>query len=292
MPSKVIILKGLPASGKTTWALNYVQAHPGQAVRINKDDLRAMFHNGVWSKANEKFVLEVRDKLIYTALEKDLLVIVDDTNLNPRHEKDIREIANLYDAQVEVKFFDVPLDVALARDSDRGSKSVGRKVITSMYLKYINPNNKIPIKNTRQDRINYVRSAIIVDLDGTLAYINGRDPYDGSLCESDLINAPVAVALLAMLALDRDIVFVSGRSDKNRDKTEAWLRKHFGDIDFILFMRKEGDYRKDEIIKKEIFENEIEDNWFIEFVLDDRNRVVDMWRSIGIPCFQVAYGEF
>lgn len=57
-------------------------------------------------------------------------------------------------------------------------------------------------------------------------------------------------------------------------------------------MRPEGDIRKDSIVKREIFENYIRDYYNIQFVLDDRNQVVEMWRSLGLKCLQVQEGDF
>lgn len=74
-------------------------------------------------------------------------------------------------------------------------------------------------------------------------------------------------------------------------KTEKWLRGN--DITYgMLLMRPEGDIRKDSIVKREIFENYIRDYYNIQFVLDDRNQVVEMWRSLGLKCLQVAEGDF
>jgi hypothetical protein len=60
----------------------------------------------------------------------------------------------------------------------------------------------------------------------------------------------------------------------------------------LLFMRKNGDYRKDAIIKKEIFDNNIRGKFNIDFALDDRNQCCEMWRSLGLTCLQVANGDF
>jgi adenylate cyclase class IV len=57
-------------------------------------------------------------------------------------------------------------------------------------------------------------------------------------------------------------------------------------------MRKTGDNRPDNIVKKEIFDSNIKNNYYIEFVLDDRNKVVKMWRELGLTCLQVADGNF
>ena len=57
-------------------------------------------------------------------------------------------------------------------------------------------------------------------------------------------------------------------------------------------MRKEGDNRPDEVVKEEIFNENIRGNYSVRFVLDDRSKVVDMWRQLGLKCLQVAEGDF
>ena len=92
--------------------------------------------------------------------------------------------------------------------------------------------------------------------------------------------------------LDKEYVIVmSGRDESCRTETERWLNKHNIPFDF-LFMRPEGDMRKDNIIKHELFNKYVRDNYDVKFVLDDRQQVVDMWRKMGITCLQVAEGDF
>ena len=57
-------------------------------------------------------------------------------------------------------------------------------------------------------------------------------------------------------------------------------------------MRQAGDNRDDRIVKREIYEREIKGRYNVRFVLDDRNKVVALWRDLGLPCFQVADGDF
>src|SRR5687768_1236213 len=111
MSKTIILTKGLPGCGKTTWAKQLQGAHPPQYKRINKDDLRAMLDNGLWSGGNEKMVLKARDVLINLALDAGKHAIIDDTNLNPVHEAHIRDLAKARgDATVETQdFTDVPL---------------------------------------------------------------------------------------------------------------------------------------------------------------------------------------
>lgn len=150
--------------------------------------------------------------------------------------------------------------------------------------------------NTRYDEV----KAIICDLDGTLCLIEGRNPYDAANCWSDRLNDAINLILnnyriagnssATSNSVSRLIILCSGRSNSDRQPTLNWLKAHNIDYDY-LFMRNTGDKRKDSIVKKEILENEIYGKLGvdkIDFVLDDRQQVVDMWRAEGITCLQVA----
>ncbi len=91
------------------------------------------------------------------------------------------------------------------------------------------------------------------------------------------------------------IVFFSGRDAVCRAHTISWLNTHFGwhESDYELSMRPQNDNRKDAIIKQELFEQHILGRYYVEFVVDDRQQVVDMWRrTLGLTCIQVDYGDF
>ena len=138
--------------------------------------------------------------------------------------------------------------------------------------------------------------AIICDLDGTLALLNGRSPYDASTCEQDILNRPVAdIVRRYLIDPNVRVFFVSGREDKYKRQTKNFIELHFKDIsnlDYTLLMRKAGDYRKDAEIKKEIYDKYINKKYEVLFVLDDRDQVVKFWRSEGLTCLQVDYGNF
>lgn len=284
--SKVILTKGLPASGKSTWAKDYQKAHP-DAVRTNKDELRAMLHNSVWSKGKEWTVVNVRDFIINQAMTDGHDVIVDDTNLHLKHENHIREMMmdfnNKNNKKIEFviqDFTNVPLDVCLTRDKVRPN-AVGEKVIRKMYDQFLKPEVKLVESNPA------LPFAIISDLDGTLADLDGRDPYNASTCETDLVKEPVAEILRMFKAKGDTIILVSGRDGVHRPPTEAWLKAKNIPYDH-LFMRAEGDSRNDAIIKKEIYDANIKDKWNVRCVLDDRLKVARLWHSLGLLLLRVG----
>jgi len=284
MTKKVIIMKGLPGSGKSTWAKELVDRYPGRYKRISKDELRAMFDNSKWSQGNEKFVLKVRDALILLALQEGYHVIVDDTNLLNKHEMTIRELVK-GQATVEIQdFTSVDIEICIERDRRRPNY-VGEQVIRKMYRDFLQPKPAIIIEDPA------LPAAIICDIDGTLARISGRNPYDASLCEQDALNTPVADIVNMTHMQQIIILLVSGRKESSREPTLRWLKKY--DVPFSnLWMRAEGDERKDVLVKRDIYEQQIMGKYNIKFVLDDRNQVVDLWRSLGLTCLQVDEGDF
>ncbi len=279
-----VILKGLPASGKSTWCAEQVQKHNGQYKTVSKDKLRDMLDLGKHSNHREEFIREARNALILAAIGQGYSVLVDDTNLHPMHERDIRSLVG-DKATIEIKdFTDVDVETCIQRDRKRPNY-VGERVIRQMYRDFLLP--KPPVLEFDPS----LPTAIVCDLDGTLALLNGRNPYDASRCEEDLVNEPVADILRTYFLNGYDILLASGRSEQHRPQTERWLQKH--SIQYTaLYMRPMGDVRKDAIIKREIYEQNMQGRCNIKFVLDDRNQVVDLWRSLGLTVLQVAEGDF
>lgn len=277
---KVIITKGLPGSGKSTWAKNLIDKEPNKYKRINKDDLRSMLDNSKYSKDNEKFILNVRNNLILIALENGKHVIIDDTNLCEKHENSIKELVKGKAEVIIQDFTNVPLETCIERDLKRFN-SVGEKVIRDMYKKYLmvnetyNENKELP-------------KAIIVDIDGTLAKMKNRSPFDWSKVKEDTCNEIIKTIVNQY----KGYVFIfSGRDGICKNDTIEWLNDN-GIVFNELHMRDINNTEKDSIIKKRLFEEHIKGKYYIEYVLDDRNQVVDMWRRLGLICLQVAEGDF
>lgn len=278
----VVLLKGLPASGKSTAAKEMVRMNSNWK-RINKDDLRAMIDDGQWSPSNEKLILKVRDGLIMQFVNEGFNVIVDDTNLHPKHEEHIRQLVG-DKAKVEVQFFDVSVDECIERDLKR-TNSVGEKVIRKMYTEFLKPKPEPFVQDSN------LPDAYIFDVDGTLAFKGDRGIYEYDKVLLDTCNEPVARVLRQLVANGNTIIVCSGRNDDSYNLTAEWLNSQELPFDMLL-MRKTGDMRKDSIVKKELYDKNINGKYHVLGVFDDRDQVVEMWRNIGLTCFQVAYGDF
>ena len=277
---KVFLTKGLPASGKSTWAKKLIAESPNSYKRINKDDLRAMLDDSKHSNDSEKFILQVRDAMILMAIEKGKHAIIDDTNLAPKHEARIRELIKGKAELIIQDFTDVPLETCIERDLKR-TASVGEKVIRGMHKQFL-----IQVETYTENA--ELPKAIIVDIDGTLAKMNGRSPFEWNKVKEDACNGVVKGLVNAYT---ETVIVFSGRDGICKQDTIDWLKAN--EIKYAeLFMRGEGNNEKDAIIKRRMFEQNIRGKYFVEYVLDDRNQVVEMWRNMGLTCLQVADGDF
>lgn len=276
---KVIICKGLPASGKSTYAKQLVAQ--GNWTRVNKDDLRALLHDGKWSRENEKQVEAARDALILSALDRGSNVVVDDTNLHPKHHARIKQIVegwymdvlhpNRPRVTVEIKdFTSVSLDECIRRDSKRPNY-VGADVIKRMYRQFLR-------KVETPVRIPHGETVVICDLDGTLALFGDANPYD-----RDFLQDRLNEAVYSVLSTTPFKVFLfSGRNGKYRKQTEEWLAHNLIRYD-LLVMRDENDTRKDSIVKREFYDEHVRGKYNVAFVLDDRPQVCRLWFELGLP---------
>ena len=302
--SKLLILVGAPGSGKSTFARYFLRTEDNW-IRVNRDDFRLMqFGDSLMIPFYEERISKMVEASVLTLLKSDTNVIIDATNTSLRTIQDMIHTYTEY-ADISFKVFDLPVDELVKRCDKRYeetgkfiSKSVVERNVANLKhtlekFDFAPIPRKVQVATTSyatQDK--NLPKAVICDLDGTLSLLNGRDPYNAATCDNDLLNEPVAAVLKMAKQRGYQVILLSGREDKFREPTMRFLDKHQIGYDLLL-MRTSNDFRKDNIIKRELFEGEIQGKYFVEFLLDDRNQVVDMWRKdLHLPCFQVNYGDF
>ncbi|MFI1312925.1 AAA family ATPase [Streptomyces albidoflavus] len=295
--------RGLPASGKTTWARTWTAENRGGRVRVNRDDLRAMLDSSEHIKGvTEKRVMAVRNATILKLLRQGYDVVCDDTNLPQRVARDLARLADRASAELQVHdFTDVPLKTCVERDAAREAP-VGEGTIRGLHQRFLaGKPSPLPLPEESRSATGVGKAyepkpgsskAVLVDIDGTVALMDGRSPFDETRVHQDLPNVPVISLVRALHAAGQRIVFLSGRTDGCREATEAWLTEHVGVPYDGPFMRPTGDARKDSIVKVELFDAHVRDAYDVTCVLDDRTQVVQAWRSIGLTVLQVADGNF
>ncbi|MFF2570508.1 AAA family ATPase [Streptomyces sp. NPDC058084] len=301
----VHVMTGLPASGKTTAARALQERSEGRMRRVNLDDLRTMLDLPAGdrrSHAHEQTVLGIQDAAVRAAVDDGFDVVVDNTHLTPHIPKRLKAAVAGREATFVVHdFTDVPVDECVRRDAAR-ERPVGEEIIRILADKHAKATRggwrlTDVWLNDRPAATPYVAdpalpSAVLCDIDGTLALRGDRGPYDFTRCDVDLLNVPVREALRAFRAAHQDrIVLLSGRSEDHRELTEAWLKRYEVPYD-ELWMRPSGDGRSDDLVKAELFDSHVRHRYAVRVSLDDRDRVVAVWRRMGLPTWQVNYGNF
>ncbi len=293
---KILILIGIPASGKSTWAKDYVR-HNANYVRVNRDDFRLMLKNAqICENKIEDMITGMIHSVIGECLAKKLNVIIDNTNLKQRYIDAIIDKFQ-YQADIDFRVFDISLDKAIERDKLRESK-VGEGVIRKMHQDYkvlIDTFDFQPIKASKAPLIepdwdSDLPEAVLFDIDGTLAHMGNRGPFDWLEVYRDDINRVVVEHINFHREQGRIIIFVTGRDEVCREVTLDWCELHGFKPD-LMFMRPAGDGRKDTVVKREIFQNEIKGKLNPICVYDDRLQVLDMWNAEGIFTFNVNQGQ-
>jgi hypothetical protein len=153
-----------------------------------------------------------------------------------------------------------------------------------------------------------MNNVVIFDLDGTLALIDDRRAksllkngkmdwdvfFDPKNIELDKPNMPVIHMARMLTMTGHDVVIFSGRSDATREATKAWLEKYKVPFTMMKMRPASGGFKfmPDDKLKQLWLDELFPDRNTIIGVFDDRQKVVDMWRSNGITCFQVAEGDF
>lgn len=290
------------------------------------DDIRLMLNgpDAAWlGREHEDIVQKIQETVVREHIRNGFDVIVHNTHLNSRIPKRLSKLVAGKCNTFVVDFRGVSVETCRARNNMRVENRVPDHVIKEMHeksrgkspfrewtvlgpleasvrLQTGRPVVRDPERFTAPEN---APEAVIVDLDGTLAKIVDRNPYDAENCHTDEYDWLVAKAAVATGC---KIIYCSGRSEKHRTQTEAWLNENTQNMfyniyhidrlspecDAELFMRADGDYRPDYIVKKEMFDTLIAPHYDVKLVIDDRDSVVEMWRDMGLTCWQVAPGDF
>lgn len=291
----IILTRGLPGSGKSTWAKAWVAADPSTRLRVNRDDIRFQLYGKYWGEGvDENVVTKIEDAMVAAGVAAGKSVVIDATHLKSAWiTRWRRKYPNL-----TIESFETPVEECKLRDRQR-TRTVGADNIQSMANRYhIRPDGKLPalpepVEGSEQWKPapkyqEGLQEVYIVDIDGTLANHTGiRDPYDTSRYHLDNLHVNVAATVEALNLMGQSIILVSGRDEAFRGVTTEWLDKH--GVDFaVLYMRPKGDVRNDAIIKHEIYHEHIAGKYNVIGVFDDRGRVLRMWRAIGLTTFAVG----
>lgn len=300
---EVILTIGMPASGKSTWAEEFINKNSSEWMRVSRDHFRFMLSNQGQLETREESM--ITDLVTYTARRALMLgynVLIENTHLSIGHiEQQIDALKDL--ANIKFRYFDTPYEVCIERDSKRDwRKRVGVEImkkhkdshdifIDTFHFQPVRKQGRL-VKDYIKDFNKDLPTAAIVDIDGTLAHAkNNRGPFDMHKVGLDDPDGPTIEIIKALYKQGIHIIVCTGRDEICRKETIDWLEA--AEIPYThIFMRKKDDDRRDAIIKLELYEEYIKNKYNILAAFDDRDQVVKLWRELGIKCFQAEEGTF
>lgn len=295
----IIIVVGPPGCGKSIWATLYVESH--KAKRLNRDDFRISMQNSMYTPYDEKIIKRIRNYAVENWLQAGYDVVIDDTNLTPDVFPEMQRIARrVGNTGVREHVIKIEREICWYNNTHRPKGVVPAPDWNKLWLLYTQfrkhddyfaPPRQIQTQmwlNEYHD--SKLPHCVIVDLDETLAlHPHGRDPFDHSNIPGDLPNIPLVDILHRS---EDEIIIVTGRSEISKEATEEWLAKHGIEYDH-LYMRPidQGD-EHDFNIKNEIYEKHIHGKYFVTGVYEDRERIVELWRDLGLFVYHVNFGRY
>jgi len=300
--NQLIITRGNVASGKSTYAVQWVNEDPTNRMRVERDMIREqMYGQFVLDYERENVVTHVQRAMVEAGLREGKSVIISDTNLRAATVKDWMKIAKKFSADFVVIDIDTPLEECIRRNqarSDAGGRYVPEQVIRDFHSRYMRKGKFPPVPTLDDERSvgpePYVDDPTLpeialVDLDGTIAHNNGHRGF----FEWDKVgnDSPIEAVINMVLRLDEagvGIVFMSGRDEVCRSQTEDWIEQHLGFYPDHLYMRPEGNMEKDSIVKARLFDEHIRGKYRVVAVFDDRLQVARVWHQMGLPLFRVG----
>ena len=259
--AKLIMLKGLPASGKTTWAMK--QLEQGNFFRISLKDIEQTMTEKN-SKKKISNALRIRNDLLENILKNKLgNVILDDYNLSLISQRAIEKMCSKHGYDFEVKsFLDVPINECIKRDLKR-KNSVGSKRIQKLYNQYLALDFQ---RNLESDWSK--KRCLIINLD-TLPRL---EPSYFITMLIDAINATYGDFYV-------DMIILSNEHQKRRQELVNWLEKHLIDINHII-MKDDNDYSSSSDFKKAKMK-EIEEKYAVLGIIETDEVMCNFWESLG-----------
>lgn len=297
--SKIILCQGIQGSGKSTWAKAWAAECPEDRVRLNYDDIRNML-GPYWVPSREPMLKTIEAAFLDEAIKNKYDIVIDNMNLNPKTIARYEKWAKDNNYEIEKVLFDTPVEECIRRDKERPNP-IGEVVIKRTWNTYRNFIIQESIKKMKEKELKQdpnLPHCILVDMDATLFLnTNGRPFYGDNLEPTDILKDEPIPATIEIVknyqATGKLVIGLSGREDTKGIR--ACTIKQCENVGIhldMLILRPIGSRKRGDQSKKELFEENIKDKYYVDFVLDDSTKVVKMYRDLGLTCLQPNDGKF
>jgi predicted kinase len=293
--NKIYVLIGAPAFGKSVMARKMHEEDPAKVI-VSRDEIRAS-RGKYWIEEQEDYISDIEEFEIRSAIKHGLSPIIDATNLNLKTMDKWEKLSVELGVDLEKIFLPyIPFAEALARDIKRGQeggRAVGEKTLRSFYKRYYWDQYEKEVfgnKHPSSDPDDSLPPAVIFDLDFTIMYRQNRGPFEYAKADTDKVDPKAKWMIQRWIDDGINVILLTGR-DATEDSINA-IRKALGIpqkekmdgkyFPYEIIGRNEGDRRSSVIVKKELYEKEVEGKYNVLMAFDDDQEVVDMYKSKGI----------
>lgn len=302
---KLILTRGIPGSGKSTWAKSWVSEDPEHRIRFNWDDMRNMM-GPYWIPSREPINKHILWAAVNSAAYNDRPydIVIDNMNLNPKDWKQYEDWILNYNNSLnseetntqyvlEFKDFFTPIEECIKRDSMR-INPIGEKTIREIYNKY---RHFIQTTNVEKYVNNLIKPdpdkpyCVVIDMDSTTCFNINKRPWYGKGATEEMINDienPGVCDIIRTLESQYPIIVATGRDTSQAEVTEQWLKQH-NIHPTECYYRKYNDFRKGPEVKREQIEKIIE-KYNVLVIFEDCEPIVQMYRDMGLTVLQPNKG--
>ena len=300
---KLILTRGIPGSGKSTWAKAWVAEDPEHRIRLNWDDMRNML-GPYWVPSREN----INKTMLWCAInaaaycDKPYEIVIDNMNLNPKGWKEFEEWIEIYNHSahsvnnkvqyvLEFKDFFISVDECIRRDAMR-SNPIGEKTIKDIWRRYKHfiqtheveklVNNLIKDDDTKP-------YCVVVDMDSTMCFNTQKRAWYGDGSTEAMLNDTPNMGVVRLIEHQNyPVVVCTGRNKAQKEVTEKWLNK-YNIFPEEFYMREDGDYRNGVEVKEELI-NKILEKYNIVTIFEDCEPIVRRFREMGLTVLQPNKG--
>lgn len=272
---EIVMFKGLPASGKTTCYKN--EYRDKDYLRVSAKDIAKNYP----SSLDGKKVTILRNTAIREAINQGFNVVVDDYNLDPLLEKNLRIFAKKLgvDFRVDDRFLDVPVEECYLNDLKR-EDSVGMLEINKYYHQYL-----CPSVFDEMDANWEKRRALLICVDNVLQKKVSRG-INIEVNTPDPLITTIIDSISSEMDYYCDIVLVSTKPESERANLKKWLDRYM--ISYVELFMNEDEVLPKEMAKALIFNEKIRQKWAILGVIDSDFRSCEMWRRNGLQVLEMG----